>query len=168
MKHPQYETLQKSRKIITKDKDGNVIKVKSIQFNPSKTDQTFSQEVEINQIMDRYTKHGIVPSSSRTPGVYDDFTRYTGLMDALNKIKSAEEVFHSLNKKLQNRFGNPEELAKYLLDEKNYDEAVKLGIFPKRDEPDDAKKEKPDDSKPIKTKSSEDPKKTKSPDEGEE
>lgn len=140
-KHPQYETLQKSRKIIIKDKDGNVVKVKSIQFNPSKTNQDFSQEVEINNIMDRFTKHGIVPTAKSQPGVYNDFTQYSDLMDALNKIKSAEETFYALNKKLQNRFGNPEELAKYLLDEKNYEEAVKLGIFPKRDKPDDANKE---------------------------
>ena len=146
--HPQKETLQASRKIIIKDKDGKVIKVKSVQFEPSKTNQDFAKEVEINNIMDRFTRTGELPMNISSTLVYGDFTQNSDFMSTLNRIKQGKDLFHEINAKLDNKFNDPQELSDFMSDPKNEKQLQQLGIFTKRDEPNDAKTEDPPKTEP--------------------
>ena len=140
--------MQSNKKFI-KDDNGRITKVLSVYHKPSKTNPDFAKEADINNIIDRFTKTGQLTHVAKTPMVYADQTQLPqDLQSAIHYVKYAEKTFNKLNKKLQNRFQNPEQLAQYLEDPKNLEEAETLGIIQKRDKPDDAKKIEPKPAPP--------------------
>lgn len=102
--------------------------VATINEEPSMAEQQFKDECDINKIMEKYQKTGILPVSQRQ-GVYADLTSVGSYQDALHAVMKAEEAFLQLPSEVRTRFrNNPQELIDFLEDEKNYDESVKLGL----------------------------------------
>lgn len=102
--------------------------------DPSLTDQSFAAEVDINTIVDRFGISGTLPLVVRPPQ-YGDYTGVFNFQTAMNAVRSAQENFMELPAKLRARFHNdPQELLQFVADAENYDEAVKLGIVPKKPE----------------------------------
>ena len=104
-----------------------------VKFNtPSMTQQQFKDECDINKIMDRYLRTGILsdPLNTRGPGTYADFTEMGDYMENMNKVVEAREMFESLPAKVRERFANnPANMIEFVLDSSNKDEAIKLGLL---------------------------------------
>lgn len=101
------------------------VKVKS---GPGLTQGQFKQECDINHIMRRYKQSGALPRFKRG-GVYGDFSELGDYMESLEKVQAAQEAFAALPSEVRARFRNdPGELVAFVADEKNRDEAVKLGL----------------------------------------
>jgi len=100
---------------------------------PSRTKQAFKDEVDINRIMKKYQKTGVLPVSQKSP-LYGDFSSIPDFEAASNKLIQAQEAFDAQPAYLRKRFNNnPSELLAFLQDESNRDEAIKLGLVPKKE-----------------------------------
>lgn len=98
----------------------------------SRTKQQFVEESDINTIMRKYEKTGVIdPRLQRGPGSYGDFSNATDYHTSLTQIVEAQDAFYDLPASLRKRFNNdPAELLDFLADDRNRDEAIKLGLVP--------------------------------------
>lgn len=96
----------------------------------SKTKQSFKAECDINNILARYQKTGLVGHLNARQPRYGDFSNTLDYQAALNAVMAAEESFSSLPAKVRDRFQNdPSKLISFINDPKNKNEAIKLGLL---------------------------------------
>lgn len=96
---------------------------------PSKTQQSFKDECDINTILERFNVTGQVPVSPIDPQ-YGDFSGVTDYQSALNAVMAAQAGFDELPAVVRQRFANdPAAFVDFCLDESNRDEMVKLGLI---------------------------------------
>lgn len=101
---------------------------------PSMTQQQYREECDINRIMDRYLRTGVLsdPLENRGTPKYGDYAELGDYMDHMNKVVEANEMFESLPASIRKRFNNnPGELIEFVMDDKNRVEAEMLGIIEK-------------------------------------
>lgn len=94
----------------------------------------FAQEADINFLLVRYKNTGSLYSAddmikaSRRPQ-FGDFTGIPDYQESLDKMRNALDMFADLPLHVRQRFSDdPVQLLEFLQDEKNLDEAVKLGL----------------------------------------
>lgn len=93
-----------------------------------KAQQQFKDEVDINTIVRRFGLTGEMPDNYRPPQS-GDFTGVTDYQSALNALIAADEAFLEIPAEVRERFANdPQKLMEFLANDKNRDEAVKLGL----------------------------------------
>jgi len=101
-------------------------------------DQSFAREADINTIMARYQKTGmIVNVNRRTPFWGDVSMAPTDLIEAQGVLDSSKKAFEQLPSMLRAMFNNsPVELLSWLDNPANREEAIKFGLIeaPKGDE----------------------------------
>ena len=94
----------------------------------SLTQQQFKEESDINTIVARFMKSGVLPTSTNMPQYVD----YEGVFDfqsAMNVIRSADENFMRMDAKVRARFNNsPQEFLEFFSNPENTDEAIRLGL----------------------------------------
>ena len=99
---------------------------------PSMTQQHFKDECDINQILARYQKTGILVEPGVGSGlspVFGDFTDVVDYQTAQNAIIDVQETFAQLPSSLRARFDNdPAALLAFLGKEENRNEAISLGL----------------------------------------
>lgn len=121
--------------VISKNKDGKIV-VKTYNFEPSKTQEHFAKECDINHIMDKVKRTGEISHLARKRGVYADVSEIGDYQSMLHKIQKAEMAFDTLPRDVRHRFNqSPSEFVAFLSDKKNYDEAVKLGLIEPKEAP---------------------------------
>lgn len=105
--------------------------------NENLAEQSHKEDTDINTIVRRIEKGvPLDPFSTRTNGVYGDFTQYQDYQQNLNTVIQAQEAFDSLRAEVRKRFDNdPAQLMKFLDDEKNREEAIQLGLLEPKKEP---------------------------------
>jgi len=107
-----------------------------------KAQQQFKEKCDINHIMRKYHKTGLIEHLSRKQGTYADLTSIKGYDEALQTVINARESFMSLPSAVRNRFQNePQKVIDFLADSNNYDEGVKLGLLKARPTPPETKKD---------------------------
>lgn len=95
-----------------------------------RTDQSFQKQCDINQIMVKYQKTGLIDHVSQHGGNYGDFTSASDYHTAMNQINEAQAAFDSLPSSLRKRFDNdPYEFLKFVQEESNIDEMRELGLI---------------------------------------
>lgn len=101
---------------------------------PTRTQQHFKEESDINVLVKRFAITGELPQGVRMP-TYEDFTETYDFHSAANAIAQAREAFMHLPADLRyNRFQNdPGAFVAFCSNEANRDEAEKLGLVPKRE-----------------------------------
>lgn len=99
---------------------------------PSRTQQHFKEESDINFIVNRFLKTGTLPDVNPS-AMYGDFLHAPGsYQEALNLVIEAQDGFNALPAEMRARFNNdPGELLTFLQDENNRDEAITLGLIEK-------------------------------------
>lgn len=100
---------------------------------PSLTRQSFSDECDINNIMARFEKTGIIEHLNQHQGTYGDFTLITDYHSALLQVIDAQNSFNSLPSKLRAQFNNdPGLFLTFVQDPDNIPELEKMGLIPKQ------------------------------------
>jgi len=101
---------------------------------PSLTQQHHAEAVNINTIVQKYHRTGILPNGNNpAKAVYGDFTAID-FQTAQQRITTAREAFEALPAQIRARFRNePVELIKFMENPENLDEAVKLGLAQKKE-----------------------------------
>lgn len=96
--------------------------------DPSLTQQQFAEEADINVIVDRFMRTGVMPDSVRVPS-YADFEGIFDFQTAQNAIRAASENFFAMPAGVRARFQNsPQVFLEFFADPANTDEAIKLGL----------------------------------------
>jgi phage internal scaffolding protein len=94
----------------------------------SLTQQQFKDEADINTIVDRFMKSGVMPNPVNMPQYVD----YEGVFDfqtAMNAVRLADENFMRMDAKIRARFNNsPQEFLQFFADPANTEEAIRLGL----------------------------------------
>lgn len=97
---------------------------------PGRVKQSFRDESDINKIMARWQKTGILPPGRSDTPMYGDFTNADDYMESLNKVTRAKEAFRKLPPKIRHRFNHdPRDLLAFMDDPDNTAEAIELGII---------------------------------------
>lgn len=98
-----------------------------------RTKQQFKADTDVNNILKKYMKTGLLPDASRLPAKFGDFSSAPSYLDAMNLINEAHEQFASLNSSLRGRFQNdPSQFLEFCNDPKNLPEMLKLGLATER------------------------------------
>lgn len=124
-------------------------KAASLETGLACTDETrtqiqFADEVDINQIMERFGITGEMPPIAHIPTDADFTNVVTDYQTAMNMVVETRETFMTLPAKARARFDNdPQKFMDFMADRDNLDEAARLGIVVKKpDEPIIKKEEK--------------------------
>ena len=137
------------------------LKVQTVGFEPTLTQQQFKDECDINTIMKKYGNNMDLVEELRQADVFVDLVGIPDYQQMQDTLIAANEAFDALGAELRyKRFNNdPKNLISFLNDPKNYDEGVKLGLLnpkPKQQPDPSANNDKLNDdklkgSKPKKT-----------------
>lgn len=108
--------------------------VRSVPKGESLTRQSEADSTDINRIMEKYQRTGMLPMSQMRPQ-WGDVSNALDYQASLNAVMSAQEAFNELPAKVRARFQNdPAALLSFVENSENYDEAVSLGLVPKKEE----------------------------------
>lgn len=98
---------------------------------PSLTDQSMSEECDVNRILERYQRTGVLEHLNRHEGSYGDFLDVpANYQDAINQVMAADDAFATLPATVRRRFGNS--VSDFLLfcsDPDNLGEMQSLGLL---------------------------------------
>lgn len=116
---------------------------KGISFDPkdplskSMTQQHFAEDVEINAIVERFNRTGILGDPAAIDArraVFGDFSNREEYHLVLNKLNLAVDAFMALPADVRSKFDNdPANVIEFLSKPENYEEAVKLGLLSESD-----------------------------------
>lgn len=97
---------------------------------PSRTQQQFKDECDVNNILRNYVNTGILTHTAATPPQFGDYSEMpTDYGEALALIERSREEFAGLPSEVRKRFdNNPLRLVQFLQDSNNREEAEKLGL----------------------------------------
>lgn len=104
------------------------------------TQQHAAAECDMNVIMERATRGAVNSHLNPVAPVYGSLIGMGDLRDAMNLVVKANQMFMDLDPFLRKRFDNdPAKLLDFVSDDKNRDEAQRLGLLkvvepPKADE----------------------------------
>lgn len=97
---------------------------------PTMTKQAFRDECNVNTIMRKYQKTGLLPHVDAHKGFYGDFTDVQDYQTSLNQVMAANDMFGSLPSSLRARFGNdPAQFLHFVGNPANRDEMRSLGLL---------------------------------------
>lgn len=103
-------------------------KVRQDAGGESLTKQEFKTECDINVIMKRALRSGVLPQQAGA--MYGDFSEVTDYQEAQGIILQARQQFEALPSDVRDRFGNtPEGMLRFISNPANKAEARKLGLL---------------------------------------
>lgn len=100
---------------------------------PSMTEQHHKNDCDINTILKRYDKTGLITHVNNMQATYGDFTEVNEYQESLNLVMAAQQSFADLPSNIRKRFSNdPGEFMEFITDPKNSEEMIKLGLATRR------------------------------------
>jgi len=95
-----------------------------------RTKQSFRSECDINTIMARYQRTGVLPDMlNKSPGQYLDVTGID-YQEAMQTVATANSLFEELPSKIRSRFENdPQQFLEFTSNENNRQEMATMGLL---------------------------------------
>lgn len=111
-------------------------KHKRLQFNttgPSLTHQSMQAECDINKIMLRWQKTGVIEHQNKFEGRYENFLDTPqDYQESMNAVLAADEMFQTLPSSIRRRFHNdPGTFLDFVGNPENAEEMIKMGLATK-------------------------------------
>jgi len=98
-------------------------------LKPTKTDTSQKAACDINNIMKKYAKTGVITHVTSAVPQFGDISHLGDYQASLNQIRHAEDLFEQLPSRVRERFkNNPADFMTFMSNSKNYEEAVTLGL----------------------------------------
>lgn len=98
-----------------------------------RTKQADRESCDINMMIEKFQRSGIVPAQNALPPRYGDFSQHMDLHSSINAVNAAEDVFFDLPAKLREQFDNdPVKLVEFVDNPDNQVEAEELGLLPRK------------------------------------
>lgn len=102
-------------------------------FTKSRVKPQFAKEADMNNIIRKYKKTGILSDplvASERRGIFADVSGSLSYQEMSNRVIAVQGLFDSLPADVRDRFRNdPASFVDFVSDEANKDEVRKLGIF---------------------------------------
>lgn len=102
-------------------------------FEKTMTQQSFAAEVDVNEIVKRAQRTGLLGdpvAMANRQAIFGDFSEIGSYHDAMNRVVAAQGAFMQLPAEVRSRFNNdPGQLCDFMADRKNLEEAVSLGLL---------------------------------------
>ena len=115
-------------KIIEKRENGT-IRVHTQNNEPSKTDQSWLEQTEVNTIIHKYRKTGAITHLASKQGTFADVSDIPDMLEAHERVNNAFNAFNELPAIIRDKFKNdPLKMIEFLNDPSNNEEAIKLGL----------------------------------------
>lgn len=111
------------------------IKLVTTFSTPGRTKQSFKAECDINNIMARFLKSGVLEFTQKNEPRYGDVTGIE-YNDAMITVASAKTLFNELPAALRARFENePARFLDFVNDDRNLEEAREMGLLKPKAQP---------------------------------
>lgn len=112
-------------------RDNGTIRCRTLNDQPSLTVQSEKDSCDINLIVNKYMKTGLMTNVRTDQPMYGDFSSAVDYHDTVLRAQEAQDRFMTLPAAIRARFSNdPGELIDFLASEENRAEAIKLGLVP--------------------------------------
>lgn len=99
---------------------------------PKLTDQSDAKDADINAIMERYKKTGMLPQYKEKIGQYLDNTQIPTFMDAHDLVVQAQELFLQIPSPIRKLMDNdPANLENFIKNKDNHDILREYGVLNK-------------------------------------
>lgn len=99
------------------------------QESRSLTQQQFKKDTDINNIVKKYRKTGVVDALNKKQPHFGDYSDLPEFQTLQNTITAVNGAFSRLPAETRNQFNNnPQEALDFLADPKNKEQAEKLGL----------------------------------------
>lgn len=96
------------------------------------TEQHHKRECDVNEIIKKYDKQGLITHVSKFEARYGDL-QGVDFKEAMDLITGAQSKFNELPAEIRKRFRNdPGELITFMEDENNREEAIQLGLIDRK------------------------------------
>lgn len=126
------KTKMQLAEVITTERPNGTRRVQIKIPKESPVEQHHAKRQNINTIMARYRKTGLLPNRVTHP-TYGDFSGIPDFQEAQQRIAKAEQDFLDLPAEIRSRFRNDVgELLDFINRPENEQEAVRMGLIPKR------------------------------------
>lgn len=110
---------------------GPKFKPKTVEYPPTRTKQSMRDECDINLIISKYSKIGVIEHINNNQASFADVSDLD-FQQSLHLVQTAQDAFDELPAKIRKRFSNdPSELLSFLQNEENREEAISLGLIEK-------------------------------------
>lgn len=94
-----------------------------------RTKQSFVKECNINNIMGRWKKTGVLEHLAKHPPMYGDFSQAIDYASAQQLVIDAQARFDALPAHVRLRMDHdPQTFVEFMQDPENHDEAIELGL----------------------------------------
>nr|WAE43905.1 MAG: internal scaffolding protein [Microviridae sp.] len=105
-------------------------RVQLICNDPSRTHQSFSAECNINNIIKKYKKSGVLTHVTSQVASYGDYSAVPDFHEAMNIVAKAQQDFDLLPALVRKRFANdPAQFLDAVGNPDNFDEMKELGLL---------------------------------------
>lgn len=95
----------------------------------SRAKQSFRDECDINNIMSKFQKTGVLTHVKQHAGTYADVSHLISYQDSLSVVMQAQAMFMQLPAKVRAEFSNdPQAFLTFVSDPANVPELIKMGI----------------------------------------
>lgn len=117
-------------KIIERRSNGTKRVATAPSNKPTRTQQQFAKDCDVNNIIAKYKKTGTVTHvRNQAEGVYANLIDIPDYQGAMQHIINAQNAFGDLPASTRARFGNdPQQLIDFLKNPENKEESIKLGL----------------------------------------
>lgn len=104
----------------------------------SRTKESEKESCDINKIIAKYRKTGVVTHRKEYGGRYGDFSSVTDFHTAQNVVLAAQEMFMTLPSHIRKKFRNdPGEFLAFVDDPANVEEMIEMGLAVRKEAPAD-------------------------------
>nr|WAE43787.1 MAG: internal scaffolding protein [Microviridae sp.] len=94
------------------------------------TKQSDLKDCDINIIMKKYERTGLLPDLILKDGRYGDFSDVPTYQESCEIVRAAQEQFDALGVDIRNRFNNdPVQFLAFASNDANYDEMARMGLI---------------------------------------
>lgn len=101
----------------------------------SMTDQSDKNYLDINNIMENYSKTGLLPQFKEKVAQYMDASILPSYIEAHSQIREAKELFEAIPSPIRKLMdNNPANLEPFLKDPENKDILIKYGVLEKKEQ----------------------------------
>lgn len=105
------------------------IRVSTSTTGPTLTKQAAKAECDINQILRKYVKTGLMTHINEQSPQYGDFSNPPLYQDAMNRVIEAQKSFMTLPAAIRKRFNNdPAEFLEFVSQPDSLEELRKMGL----------------------------------------
>lgn len=122
--------LEKGHKMEIKSKYSKKERVKLTFPENGRTKQEFREQCNINKIMDRFYKRGVLPEMIKKNPQYGDFSNATDYQNSLHLVMKAQEQFQALSSKVRSQFDNdPQKFLEFAENPENKEKMAELDLL---------------------------------------